>query len=130
MPYFNDDYLIRRDEDFFNVYLSVISKNPDITIEDAIRIAIHSPAKEYYISIPKALIYCNKICKRKKLPISPHSEKRIAINNIYNAAVKKSRNENIPLREAVAYTVVNAAPRFYITRSMAREIIHKMILRK
>ncbi len=121
-----DNQIARRNADFHDVFSNVLKSNPEIVTEDAIRIAIHSPAKEFYFSQRKAVIYCSLLYRKEKIPLKRHSEKRLAISNIYRRARTLMDKSGMPLSQAVVETIYSPAPRFYFNKSTAYSIIRKI----
>lgn len=112
----------RRNEDFCNVFRNILIRFPHIATDDAINIAIHSPAREYYISEDRALRYCYRLSARRPLGVKRHSAKYHCITTLYYTARTISRERGITLRQAVIDTIYTQAPRFYISETTAYEI--------
>lgn len=118
-----DSTTIRRNQDFCNVFDKVLREFPDIPIEDAINIAIHSPAREFYVSENYAIRYCYAMKARKPSRLKKGTAKYLCFTTIYYTARNKANREEITLREAIIKTIYSTAPRFYINRSTAYTIL-------
>jgi hypothetical protein len=112
-----------RNADFIRVFKKVVAQFPNISTEDAVIIAIHSPAQEFYISEEKALRYCYNIHNRRPTGIKRGTAKYLCVTTLYYTARQKSRDMNISLRNAIIDVIYSTAPRFYINRSTAYNII-------
>lgn len=115
--------LLRRNDDFVTVYHDILRRFPNIAIEDAITIAIHSPAREFYTSEVYAIKHCYAIKTRKPLRLKRGSAKHQCISTIYLMARNAATSQGKSLRQAVIDTIYSSAPRFYINRSTAYAII-------
>ena len=115
--------IIRRNDDFIAVYNDVLRRFPHISPEDAIVIAIHSPAREFYISEIYALKYCYALKSRRPTRLKKGSTKHQCVSTIYHMARHHASAHNTSLRDAVIAVIYNQAPRFYINRSTAYAII-------
>lgn len=115
--------ILRRNDDFVAVFNDVLRRFPHIAIEDAITIAIHSPAREFYTSEVYAIKHCYAIKMRKPLRLKRGSAKHQCISTIYLMARNTATSQGKSLRQAVIDTIYTTAPRFYINRSTAYAII-------
>lgn len=115
--------ILRRNEDFIAVYHNILKRFPCIALEDAVTIAIHSPAREFYISEVYALKYCFAIKQRRPTRLKRGSAKHQCVSTIYLMARNHASTNNTSLREAVLAVIYNTAPRFYINRSTAYAIL-------
>lgn len=115
--------ILRRNDDFFAVYNSILRRFPHIAIEDAITIAIHSPAREFYTSEVYAIKHCYAIKERRPLKLKKGTAKHHCISTIYLMSRNTATARGISLRQAVISTIYSEAPRFYINRSTAYAII-------
>lgn len=117
--------IIRRNADFVTTYFDTISRFPDMMVYDAITIALHTPAREFYISEAQALRFCYQLAKRRKISLKRGTDKYQCVMSLYYMARVKAQSRNIPLRQAVIETLYAPAPRFYMNRSTAYAIIKK-----
>ena len=115
----------RRNQDFYQVYINTISRFPHIATDDAITIAIHSPAQEYYISEDYAIRYCYALSRRKPISLKRGSAKHLCVMTLFYSARNMARQQNISLRQAIIDVIYSTAPRFYINRSTAYAIIQQ-----
>lgn len=115
--------IIRRNDDFIAVYNNVLRRFPCIPLEDAVVIAIHSPAREFYISELYAIKYCYALASRRGTRLKRGTAKHQCVSTIYLMARNHAAKHNVSLRDAVIAVIYNQAPRFYINRSTAYAII-------
>lgn len=107
------------------MFHAIRQRFPNIAVEDAITIAMHSPAKEFYISERRALQFCTAIRQRRKISLKRGTMKYLCVMTIFYMARGKAANNNTSFRQAVIDTIYSEAPRFYFNLSTAYDILHQ-----
>ncbi|MFV0587070.1 hypothetical protein [Bacteroides reticulotermitis] len=122
-------YLKERDLDFYNACERIreVNGNKHLSISELSEMAIHTPAESFYLLPKECLKIISRAINGEQIRLAHNSKNELhkEIRKRYFSLI--AEQPDLKPYQAAKIISTQDAPRFYISKSRARDIYYKMI---